>query len=85
MTADSISKHVEQGLLNSKPVSIFFKQRNTMVGFFIKEHDYEDMKAKNFWRIVSEAKVKEWKKTKDSNLARIYSGESFSRIKETAQ
>ena len=51
-----------------------------MVGIFVSSPDYEDLKAKNFWRIVSEINIPEWKKTNDNKLAKIFSGSEFTRI-----
>ncbi len=81
MTADLIEKFVESKTAAGQPVSIFFKQRSTITGLFIQGYDYNEMKAKNFWRIVSEAKIAEWKQTKDINLARLFSGSDFSKLK----
>ena len=63
-------------------MTIYFKQRATVKGVFIQTKDYEELKSKNFWRIVSEMKVEEWEKTKDSSLARIYNGAEFTRLSE---
>ncbi|HSN59916.1 MAG TPA: hypothetical protein VLR49_03210, partial [Ferruginibacter sp.] len=63
-------------------VTIYFKQRATVKGIFIQTQDYEELKSKNFWRIVSEMKVEEWEKTKDNSLARIYNGAEFTRLSE---
>ncbi len=81
MTSDVIEKFVESKDMAGKPVNIFFKQRSTITGLFIQGYDYNEMKAKNFWRIVSEAKIAEWKQTKDINLARLFSGTDFSKLK----
>ena len=42
--------------------------------------DYNDLKAKNFWRIVPENNIEGWKKSKDMNLARIFNGQEFTRL-----
>jgi hypothetical protein len=52
-------------------------------GVFIRNNDYDELKSKNFWRIVSESKLEEWKKTKDSSLARIFNGAEFTRLSES--
>ena len=57
-------------------------QKNAVKGVFIRTNDYDELKSKNFWRIVSASKVEEWEKTKDSNLARIYNGAEFTRLSE---
>lgn len=81
MTSELIEKYVESKDVAGKPVTISFKQRNNITGIFIKGYDYTDMKKKNFWRIVSETKLAEWQVSNDINLARIFSGSDFTKIK----
>lgn len=81
MTNLLIEKYVESSEKINKPVDIFFKQRNSINGLFIQGHDYKEMKAKNFWRIVAESKIAEWNKTKDISLARLFSGSDFTKLK----
>jgi len=80
MLNDLIAKFVEGGHLAKNPVKIEFKKRNTIIGIFVQSPDYEDLKSKNFWRIVSEANINEWKQSKNNNLAKIFSGSEFNRI-----
>lgn len=61
-------------------VKINFKKRDALYGLFIKTPDYNDLKAKNFWRIVTKTHFDQWHKTKDLNLARIFNGTEFSRL-----
>ncbi len=82
MTNDLIEKYVAPRHAGEKEIKIFFKQRSTITGLFIKGNDYEEMRAKNFWRIVSHANVENWKKTKDINLAKIFNGTEFTRLSE---
>jgi hypothetical protein len=81
MTPEMIGKYVESKEIDGRPVNIFFRQRNSIMGLFIKGNDYEEMKAKNFWRIVSESKIEEWRKTNNADLAKLFSGTDFTRIK----
>ncbi len=82
MTNDAIIKQIEAKLNKGKPVDIHFKQRNTIRGLFIKGYDYEDLRSKNFWRVVTNANIELWEKTKDINLARIFNGVEFTRLSE---
>ncbi len=81
MTAEAIEKFTESKEKAGQTVSIFFKQRSTIQGLFIQTNDYQEMKAKNFWRIVQAAKIAEWHQTKDLNLCRLFSGTDFMKIK----
>lgn len=82
MTNDIIDKFIKAKTQKNAKVTIYFKQRATVKGVFIQTKDYEELKSKNFWRIVSELKIEEWEKTKDSSLARIYNGAEFTRLSE---
>ena len=80
MVNDVIAKFIESGHLAKNAVKIEFKKRNTILGIFVQSPDYEDLKSKNFWRIVSETNINEWKQSQDNKLAKIFSGAEFNRI-----
>lgn len=80
MQNDMISKFLEPSHLAKTAVKIEFKKRNTMVGIFVDSTDYEDLKSKNFWRIVSEMNIPEWKQSNDNKLAKIFNGSEFTKI-----
>ncbi|MBC7626095.1 short-chain dehydrogenase [Ferruginibacter sp.] len=80
MINEVIAKFIEGGHLAKNAVKIEFKKRNTILGIFVQSPDYEDLKSKNFWRIVSETNIKEWKESHDNRLAKIFSGAEFNRI-----
>jgi hypothetical protein len=80
MTNEVIAKYVEAGHLAKNRIKIDFKQRNSFVGIFLQERDYEELKAKNFWRIVTQNNVEEWKKSKDVALAKIFNGAEMTRL-----
>jgi hypothetical protein len=80
MTNDQIGKFLEGGSLAKDPVKIDFKGRQSFKGLFIKTSDYEELKKKNFWRIVSEINLTQWKNSQDNNLARIFNGTEITRL-----
>jgi len=80
MTNDQIENFLSKKHLNESQVRISFKNRNPVVGLFIQTGDYIELKSKNLWRIVSETNIEEYKKTKDTNLARIFNGIDFTRL-----
>ena len=82
MTNDMIGKFIENGKRKNNPVNIHFKQRSTAKGIFIQSVDYQELKSKNFWRIVTNANIEPWQKTQDMNLARIFNGMEFTRLSE---
>jgi hypothetical protein len=82
MTNEAIARLVEMKLDTEKALNIHFKQRTTITGLFIRGNDYEDLRSKNFWRIVTNSNIEQWKKTKDINLARIFHGTEFTKLSE---
>ena len=82
MTNDLIEKFIEPRERKNQPIKIHFKTRNAITGLFIKGGDYNEMKGKNFWRIVSSSKLDEWKKTKDMSLSRLFNGSEFTRLSD---
>ena len=61
-------------------VKINFKKRDAVYGLFIKSKDYDDLKSKNFWRIVTFTHLEEFNKSNNVNLAKIFSGSEFSKL-----
>lgn len=82
MTSEMIEKFVENKNRKGQPVNIHFKERSTITGLFIHGVDYDELKSKNFWRIVSNTYLDEWKQTKNMNLARLFHGLSFTRLSD---
>ena len=80
MVNELITKFLEPTHLAKTPVKIEFKKRNSIVGIFVESPDYDELKSKNFWRIVSETHIPEWKKTNDNKLSKIFSGSEFTRL-----
>lgn len=82
MNLSLIEKFVESKSRDKNvPVSISFRKRTAMIGLFVEWKDYKEMKTKNFWRIIPESKIAEWEKTNDIQLARLFSGNDFTRLK----
>ncbi len=82
MTNEQIEKYVEVKQRKNNPLHIHFKDRDTVKGLFVQGTDYGELKSKNLWRIVSHAKLEEWKQTQNMNLSRIFNGMSFTRLSE---
>jgi hypothetical protein len=82
MTNEAIIKFIETKNHSEKALNIHFKQRSTITGLFIQGNDYQELRSKNFWRIVTSTNMEQWKKTKDMNLARIFNGMEFTRLSE---
>jgi len=80
MKNNAIEKFVETGKRKNRNVNVHFKTRGTINGVFIESNDYEEMKSKNFWRIVPESRVAEWKSTKNATLSRLFNGAEFTKL-----
>ena len=80
MTSEQIEKFLQPEFIDVKPVQISFKTRQGIKGIFIKTRDFTELKGKNLWRIVSESKIEEYGKSKNSELARIFNGVEFTRL-----
>jgi hypothetical protein len=62
-------------------MTITFKKRDAIQGFIVKGTDYNDLKSKNFWRVVKQKDIEAWERSKNVDLAKIFSGSEFSRLK----
>jgi hypothetical protein len=80
MTSDQIEKFIEPKHLATHSVKIDFKTRNSLTGLFIQTNDYKELKAKNFWRIVTGLNIEIWKTSKDTSLARIFNGAEITKL-----
>ena len=77
MTIDQIERFI--GKEPDGHSKIALKARN-VEGIFIKAPDFEELKKKNFWRIVSISKVLEYRQSKDISLSRIFNGQEFLKL-----
>jgi hypothetical protein len=82
MTNEAIIKQLETNNNSNKLLNIHFKQRTTINGLFIRTNDYDSLKSKNLWRIVTKSNIDEWRRTKDIGLSRIFNGTDFTRLSD---
>ena len=81
MNTEEIEKFLDtKTSASNNYVKIDFKKRDSIYGLFIKDRDYNDLKSKNFWRIVTRPHFDEYNKSKNVNLAKIFSGSDFTRL-----
>jgi len=80
MTNEQIQKFIEPTHLAKSSLKIDFKTRNSLTGIFIQSSDYQELKAKNLWRIVTGANIDTWKTSKDYNLAKIFNGVEITKL-----
>jgi len=82
MTIETIKQFVENKNRKNIVVNIHFKERSTVKGLFIQSADYEELKDKNLWRVVSDSKIEEWNRTRNMDIPKIFNGLSFTRLTE---
>jgi hypothetical protein len=80
MTNEQIQKFFSSNAKSNSLIRISFKTRNSVVGVFIQTPEFEELKTKNFWRIVPEANYEQWKQSKDYNLVRMFNGVEFTKL-----
>ena len=81
MNTEEIKKFIETKVTGKdKYVKIEFIKREPVYGLVITGEDYKDLSAKNFWRIVTSKNFDAYSKSKDVNLARLFSGFEFSKL-----
>ena len=80
MTSEQIDKFLSEKVKSDSAIRISFKNRNSVVGVFIETPDFNELKSKNFWRIVSESNLAQWKKSRDFSLCRMFNGAEFTKL-----
>lgn len=82
MTPDEITSFLSHSKNKSQNdvLRILFKKRTTVDGIIIREKDFEDLKDKNFWRVVFIKDIPLWKDTRNTNLSRIFNGRDFKKL-----
>lgn len=81
MTVEQIEKFIDaEAVPQGKVIRFEMKKRNPVRGLIVKGRDYQDLKAKNFWRIVTQTHLAAYQKSQDINLAKIFSGTDFAKL-----
>lgn len=83
MDIERIENYIKTSIHNKKAIDIHFKGRSPVTGLFIRAFDYDELKSKNFWRVVHLSQLQKWSETNDINIARIFNGASFTSLTET--
>jgi len=81
MTVDQIETFLgKETIPDGKIIRFELKKRDPVRGLIVQGRDYNELKAKNFWRIVTQKNLASYKKTNDINLARIFAGSDFAKL-----
>ena len=81
MTVEQIETFLAKETVPSGKIIRFeMKKRNPVRGLIVKGRDFNELKGKNFWRIVTQMHLAEYSKSQDINLAKIFSGSEFAKL-----
>lgn len=81
MTVEQIENFLaKETVPQGKIIRFELKKRNPVRGLIVKGRDYNELKAKNFWRIVTQMHLAEYQKSKDIGLAKIFAGSDFAKL-----
>ena len=81
MTVEQIESFLARETIpQGKIIRFELKKRNPVRGLIVQGRDYNDLKAKNFWRIVTQTNLAAYQKTNDINLAKIFAGSDFAKL-----
>jgi hypothetical protein len=80
MTTEQIDNFLKKNNFETATIKISFKTRKPHIGRFLRTEDFNELKAKNFWRIVGEISLDAYKDSGDSQLARIFNGAEFTKL-----
>jgi len=81
MTVEQIENWLaKEPIPQGKIIRFELKKRNPVRGIIVQGRDYQELKAKNFWRIVTQTNLATYQKTQDIGLARIFAGSDFAKL-----
>ena len=81
MTVEQIENFLsKESVPQDKIIRFEMKKRNHVRSLIVKERDYDELKGKNFWRIVTQTHLAEYSKSQNINLAKIFSGTEFAKL-----
>ncbi len=80
MNIDQIEKFLTSRHISGDTLRIDFRTRSSTAGIFLKNADYDDLKLKNFWRVVTGENIVDWKRTQNTNLSKIISGNEITKL-----
>ena len=81
MTVEQIETFLaKETVPQGKIIRFEMKKRNPVRGLIVKGRDYDELKGKNFWRIVTQTHLAEYTKSQNINLVKIFSGTEFAKL-----
>jgi hypothetical protein len=81
MTVEQIETFLaKETIPQGKIIRFEMKKRNPVRGIIVQGKDYNELKGKNFWRIVTQINLAEYGKSQNINLAKIFNGTEFAKL-----
>ncbi len=81
MTVEQIENFLaKETIPTGKVIRFELKKRNPVRGLIVQGRDYNELKSKNFWRIVTLTNLAQYQKSGDINLAKIFAGSDFAKL-----
>lgn len=80
MNTEDIEKVIAKSHVSNPVINISFKTRDKITGMFIRTSDYNELRKKNLWRIVSSRYFDSYKESNNEDLARIFNGAEFTKL-----
>ena len=81
MTVEQIETFLaKETIPQGKVIRFEMKKWNPVRGIIVQGRDYNELKTKNFWRIVTQTNLAAYQKSNDINLAKIFSGSDFAKL-----
>ena len=81
MTVEQIETWLhKEPVPQGKIIRFELKKRNPVRGIIVQGRDYNELKSKNFWRIVTQTNLAAYQKTNDIGLARIFAGSDYATL-----
>ena len=81
MTIAQIDSFIQKIDFETQAVKISLKSREPIIGFFVNSKDYDDLKGKNFWRVIAQNNIQNYLTTRNASLSRIFSGNEITSLK----
>ena len=81
MTVDQIETFLgKETIPDGKIIRFELKKRDPVRGLIVQGRDYNELKAKNFWRIVTQKNFDHYSRSKDLSLSRLFNGSEITKL-----
>jgi len=76
LKAEEIANRIEiYHRVTNNSYKIGLNTNESVVGYFVQANDYEELKAKNIWRVVKIPNILKWKATSNPEHSELLNGD----------